>query len=59
MTENDELRERLSLFELSLAMESYAVAPPDSLTAQIQTQLRAAALEVWPSVAAAAHRAVP
>jgi len=45
MTENDELRERLSLFELSLAMESYAVAPPDSLTAQIQTQLRAAALE--------------
>jgi len=38
MAENSALRERLSLSELTLAMESYPTAPPDSLLAQIQAR---------------------
>mmetsp|Transcript_16196 Transcript_16196/g.49208 ORF Transcript_16196/g.49208 Transcript_16196/m.49208 type:complete len:785 (-) Transcript_16196:291-2645(-) len=46
MEENVTLRERLSLAELTLAMESYPTALPDSLLAVVQTKLRQAALEV-------------
>ena len=46
MGENSELRDKLGLLELALAMESYPTAPPASLGAQIERQLRAAALEL-------------
>lgn len=45
MHENVSLRERLSLAELTLAMESYPTAPPDSLLSLVQAKLRQAALE--------------
>jgi hypothetical protein len=45
MQENGSLRERLSLAELTLAMESYPTAPPDSLLSLVQARLRQAALE--------------
>ena len=39
---------RLQMAELALAMESYPSAPPDSLVAQCEQQVRSAALEVPP-----------
>ena len=46
LVENTQQRERVGLLELALAMESYPSAPHDSLHAQIEQQLRAAAQEV-------------
>ena len=46
MAENSTLRDRLQMAELALAMESYPSAPPDSLVAQCEQQVRSAALEV-------------
>ena len=34
------MREKLNFFELALAMESYPSAPPASVAAQIEQQLR-------------------
>ncbi|KAL1528982.1 hypothetical protein AB1Y20_010303 [Prymnesium parvum] len=44
--ENMALQEKLSFFELAVAMESYPSAPPASVAAQIEQQLRKAALEL-------------
>ena len=40
MSENASMREKLNFFELALAMESYPSAPPASVAAQIEQQLR-------------------
>ena len=41
LVENTSQRERLSLLELALAMESYPSAPHDSMQARVEMQLRA------------------
>ena len=46
LVENTSQRERLSLLELALAMESYPSAPHESMQARVEAQLRAAAQEV-------------
>ena len=46
LAENTSQRERLSLLELTLAMESYPTAAFDSMQARVEAQLRAAAQEV-------------
>lgn len=44
--ENLSLQQKLSFYELALAMESYPSAPPASLGAQIEQQMKSAALEL-------------
>ena len=46
MDENCRLRERVQLAEMALAMESYPSAMPDSFAAQVEQQLRTAALSL-------------
>lgn len=44
--ENLSLQQKLSFYELALAMESYPSAPPASLGSQIEQQMKSAALEL-------------